>query len=86
MLISRIEAQYGVRGSSLADRRLLKDVCAMVIDRAAKLTAVAVASTLRHIGDRGTGSTPSHSTRTVAHSPAPHVERLRAEGNSSSSH
>ena len=43
--IQRVESQVGIENSTLNDRRKLKEVCGMVIERAARLTAIAIAGT-----------------------------------------
>mmetsp|Transcript_11416 Transcript_11416/g.22395 ORF Transcript_11416/g.22395 Transcript_11416/m.22395 type:complete len:977 (+) Transcript_11416:144-3074(+) len=49
-IVRRIEDSYGVQGSQLEDRIKLKEVCGMIIQRAAKLTACAIAACIRQIG------------------------------------
>ena len=44
--IQRVESQFGIHDSTIEDRRKLKEVCGMVIERAARLTAIAIAGTI----------------------------------------
>lgn len=52
-IVQRVENQYGIKGSSARDRVVLKEVCGMVIQRAAKLTACAIAAAVRQMGSDG---------------------------------
>lgn len=49
-VVQNTETLYGILNSSLNDRVKLKEICGMVIARAAKLTACAIAAALRQIG------------------------------------
>jgi hexokinase len=57
-IVQRTELAFGVKGSTLADRQKLKEVCGMVVQRAANLTACAIAAIVRRVGpERGQGCT-----------------------------
>ena len=52
VLVKQIEeTKLSIRGSTVEDRKLLKEMCSMVIDRAARLTACVIAATSKQIGD-----------------------------------
>jgi len=48
-IVERTLSQYGVAGSSIKDRLMMKEICGMIIQRAARLTACAIASTVAQI-------------------------------------
>jgi len=58
VLVRAIEENHlGIRNSSVQDRRLLKEMCSLVADRAARLTASVIAATVANMGDRAHGCT-----------------------------
>jgi len=50
VIVERVENAFGVFGSTREDRIKLKEVCGMVVQRAAKLTACGIAAVLRQVG------------------------------------
>ncbi|GBG29497.1 Glucose-6-phosphate 1-dehydrogenase [Hondaea fermentalgiana] len=51
-IVHRVEKTFGVEGSTLEDRIKLKEICGMIIQRAANLTACAIAACIRQIGSQ----------------------------------
>mmetsp|Transcript_118 Transcript_118/g.274 ORF Transcript_118/g.274 Transcript_118/m.274 type:complete len:948 (+) Transcript_118:177-3020(+) len=70
-IVARVESRFGVKNSTKADRVKLKEVCGMIIGRAAKLTACAIAATVRLVGnERGQGSTVGIDGSVYEHHPS----------------
>jgi len=49
-IVKRVEKSFGLRKTTVKDRIKLKEVCGMVVQRAAKLTACAITAVVRQIG------------------------------------
>lgn len=56
-VVKHVESLLGIKGSSLQDRQVVQEVCAMVVERAARLTACGVTAATRQLGSRGVGCT-----------------------------
>jgi hexokinase len=56
-VVQHVETLLGIQGSSLQDRKVVQEVCAMVVERAARLTACGVTAATRQLGSRGVGCT-----------------------------
>ncbi len=54
-LVKKVEAALEIEGSTLNDRKVFKEVCGLVAERAARLTASALKAVLTKIGEKGDG-------------------------------